>query len=151
MSDKSKEESLIDAHMGHLNNRLDRFDSLFDKIFDNQAEMSKILERNTTTVEEHHKRSTYIESVVESLKKALEALSNKFSVMEEDVESLKDDVNPIKNHVNEVSSVMHFFKWLPKIFKGIILLLTFVTTIYGVVSIFKDVNTNDTQVIEKSK
>lgn len=151
MSDKSKEESLIDAHMGHLNNRLDRFDTLFDKIFDNQTEMAKILERNTTTVEEHHKRSTYIEGVVDSLKNALEALSNKFSIIEEDVESLKDDVNPIKNHVSEVSSVMHFFKWVPKIFKGIILLLTFVTAVYGVVSIFKDTNMGDAQVIEKSK
>ena len=140
MTDKSKEQTVIDAHMSHLNNRLDRFDDLLDKLFDRQEEMAKILERNTVTVEEHHKRSTNLEILVNSLKSALDALASKFTLLEDEVEEIKDDVTPIKNHVSEVSSVMHFLAWTPKFIKAIILIITLVTTVYGLKSLFDDFN-----------
>ena len=56
------------------------------------------------------------------------------------VEEIKDDVTPIKNHVSEVSSVMHFLAWTPKFIKAIILIITLVTTVYGLKSLFDDFN-----------
>jgi len=139
MTDKSKEEALIEVHMDHINNRLDKFDNLFSKLFDRQDEFSRILERNTVIVDEHHKRSTNLETIVNSIKSALEALANKFTLLENDVNKIEADVEPIKAHVKNVDVVFHIWSSVPKVMKFIVLLLTLISSCYGIFTMFKSI------------
>jgi len=151
MTNPSKEEAIIETHMEHLNKRLDRFDNLFEKIFDRQDEFSKVLERNTITVEEHHKRSTMLETIIGSIKRAFESLEKRISALEQKVDEVEDDITPIKKHVGEVNALFHLFSWMPKIVQGLILVLTFVTAVYGLVSIVKDLYEPEITQVHKVK
>ena len=147
---ENNDDKFLAMQLESVNTRLGEFAELFNKLFETVNEMRVVLERNTVTVEQHHRRSTTLEKLQISLQKRLEqsektlaSLKDVFVHMNTEVAGIAADLVPIKSHVSRVSSAINcftgFFTGIPQFLKLISLIFGVVIGAYGVYSIVHDV------------
>lgn len=130
---------LLKLQFQQINDKLNHHNNLFEKLFDRMDSMNNVLIKNTAIVDEHQKRSTQMENVMGSYKVQLETLSIKMTKIHGDLERVDADVKPIKAHVAEMTGFMGFVKGMPSFLKIIILLLTLLTSGYGVIKMLQEI------------
>lgn len=119
------DQELIMLQLKLINDRLEKFDDLFGKLFESQSDMNITLTRNTITVEQHHRRSTILEKIVARFHKRLDTIEKKILL-------IRTDLDPVKAHVTEVSKMVHFITGLPSVVKFLVGLFTLITMFFGI-------------------
>jgi len=131
------QKDLFQAHIDFLNISIEEIKAQLEKVLIKIEQNDRTLLRNTIIVDEHHKRSTYLEAQQESILRTLKIISEKIRQLDEDVKDVNFDFKSIKNHVNEVNKLTKFFIVLYEnkglIFKVLLFIgLAFFTTYFGI-------------------
>lgn len=131
MSDKNVDREVFEVHMKNLYKRLDEQSSLTTKLFQKQDEMNTVLTKNTVVVNQHHQRSTNLESVVEKVVETLEKISVRLGLVESELKTVESELKPIKVHVSSVSKIVAFLFGLPAVVKFVGATFTTILAGYG--------------------
>lgn len=102
--------------------------------------------KNNVILDQHHKRSTHIEGVVEVMHNILSEITSNLKEisgrvhrldveMKEHVESTEAELKPIKKHVSSVQRFITVMSSIPSFFKILIGLVTLATSVYGLYEI----------------
>jgi len=135
MSDGSKD--LIQVHSDMINKRLDRFDDLFDKIYSKMDENNTILSKLTVIVDEHQRRSTALEKIVDVMKESFAYIQQDLLKLAREIKDVSEDVEPLKLEMVKVTKTYHFFSGVPIVVKGLLLICTLTTSLFGLWQIVK--------------
>jgi len=138
------DNDLVKVYFQQLNERINRFEILISKLFDNQTEMMTKLERNVVSFEDSKQKNIAFESILEKMGHHISDITSKlvsmerdFSGFQRDVHELEEDMTIVKKHVDKVDRTIFFFSSLPSLVKVIVLCLTLITSGYGCYVIIK--------------
>lgn len=105
---------------GTLHDRIIRLEDKSDKILDKTHHIDKTLVRLTGIVDEHHKRSLYLEKLHALTQEEVDLLR----------ESVHGQIEPLENHVHTVKTVFWFST------KIAVILATIGTLTFGALKVF---------------
>ena len=132
-------------YLSAMNTRLDKVDGLLEKLFDTLNDNQVVLERNTITVEQHHRRSLALEKLqMRSQKRADKAEKDLAEVrlatlnLANDIKDMRDEFTEVKTNMVTLNRWTTVFAGIPGFVKFLSLLCGFIIGAYGVYAIVKD-------------
>ena len=119
-----------------MNHDFERIYDLIGGVKDELSEMKVTLAENTVIMKEHHKRSTRLETIVEAMKKPLEAITTKVLALDKDIVAIGAVMKPVTSHVEKIDKILIRFSAVPMIMKLLLFLFGFATSGLGCYSLY---------------
>lgn len=136
MSRKSPtvQKELFEVHIEFINSSIESIKEQQERILVKLEQNDRTLLRNTIIVDEHHKRSNYLEVQQEAVLKAIKSISDKLVTLDSEVKLMNREFDYIKIHVKNVTRITKFFVAVYEnkgmIFKSLIFISLLIAALY---------------------
>ena len=127
---------LIYGLIERIDSRVEKIDSKIDKIKETQSEQGVVQAQNTIILRQHEQRSTKLEDWVSKIHGAHVSMEDKINSFGFEISDIKKSELSVTNHIHKINSYLGIFKSVPVMLKFSLLLLAFVSGVYGLFEFF---------------
>lgn len=132
-------DEILATQLRAINDRMNNIHTDVAQVFEKINDVRLVLERNTLTVEEHHRRSKLLEKLQISIQKRVDAAEKLMKELGDTVSQLSKRLDPVEKNVSRVSWIIQIFMGMPVVVKWVSSIFTMIILGYGVFAIIRDI------------